>query len=144
MVPKLKSGNVISGVSATIVVGLPNMDPLPGFLTLVSSDNVEANHVGGLGSDAALGRLMSTSGHGRDAVYQAAPLEGPRTAQQLCRMDNRLYSEALRSETGCKEGYRGRFCAACAEGHAVSLRRKFARGSHVDSGACTLTLSADR
>ena len=120
------------------------MDPLPGFLTLVSNDNVEANHVGGLGSDAALGRLMSTSGHGRDAVYQAAPLEEPRTAEQLCRMDNQLYSEALRSETGCKEGYRGRFCAACAEGHAVSLRRKFARGSHVDSGACTLTLSADR
>jgi hypothetical protein len=43
------------------------------------------------------------------------------TPEAVCRLDNPIYSKALREVTGCEDGYAGRLCSTCSAGYAVSL-----------------------
>ena len=58
---------------------------------------------------------------GRDSTSQVLPLSPKHTPEAVCRLDNPIYSAALRAVTGCEDGYEGRFCSKCSSGYAVSL-----------------------
>jgi hypothetical protein len=58
---------------------------------------------------------------GRDSISQVLPLSPKHTPEAVCRLDNPMYSAALRAVTGCEDGYEGRLCSKCSSGYAVSL-----------------------
>lgn len=55
----------------------------------------------------------------RDSMSQV--LLPKHTPEAVCRLENPIYSKALREVTGCEDGYEGRLCTACSAGYAVSL-----------------------
>ena len=82
-------------------------DPILGFSTLPPSE-------GGAESGAGAPRVGAGDSQGVPAEEASlSALQITKAAAGVCHLENPLYSQAYREETGCRAGYRGRLCAAC-------------------------------